>query len=301
MDDHVDYLRSIGVSSVSLSNLKEGEAGKVKNGEYSVIYGSPESWLKNQRWRELLSSALFKEKLCCIAVDEAHVIKQWGTSSTNKMVAFRTIYSELHELRTLAAGAKVIALTATATLSTKETITDVLRMQDFIEINENPNKKNITYIVKYLSNSMDAKESFKWLVNEINERKDGGDKTIIYCQTIKQCSLVYGTLRSMLIELVANGKPKLEMLHSCTPKQNKDAILESFKRLDGHVQVLVATIAFGMGIGCKGVHRTIHFGPSKNCEAFIQENGRAGRDGKSSFSYLLYKGIMLNHVERDIK
>ncbi|XP_032219208.2 ATP-dependent DNA helicase Q-like 2 [Nematostella vectensis] len=148
---------------------------------------------------------------------------------------------------------------------------------------------------------MDAKESFKWLVNEINERKDGGDKTIIYCQTIKQCSLVYGTLRSMLIELVANGKPKLEMLHSCTPKQNKDAILESFKRLDGHVQVLVATIAFSMGIDCKCVHRTIHFGPSKNCEAFIQETGRAGRDGKSSFSYLLYKGIMLNHLERDIK
>ncbi|EDO44384.1 predicted protein, partial [Nematostella vectensis] len=54
------------------------------------------------------------------------------------------------------------------------------------------------------------------------------------------------------------------------------------------VQVLVATIAFGMGIDCKGVHRTIHFGPSKNCEAFIQETGRAGRDWKSSFSYLLY-------------
>ncbi|EDO47450.1 predicted protein [Nematostella vectensis] len=175
-----------------------------------------------------------------------------GTSSTNKMVAFRTIYSELHELRTLAAGAKVIALTATATMSTKETITDVLRMQDVIEM-KIPIRRTLPYIVKYLSNSMDAKESFEWLVNKINERKDGGDKTIIYCQTIKQCSLVYGTLRSMLIELVANGKPKLEMLHSCTPKENKDAILESFKRLDGHVQVLVATIAFGMGIDCKGI------------------------------------------------
>ena len=56
-----------------------------------------------------------------------------------------------------------------------------------------------------------------------------------------------------------------------------------------------------MGVDCKGVHRTIHFGPSKNVEAFIQETGRAGRDGKPSFSYMLYKGLMLNHVERDIK
>ena len=98
--------------------------------------------------------------------------------------------------------------------------------------------------------------------------------------------------------------PVLEMLHSCTPAENKEAVLESFRTESGHILVLIATITFGMGVDCKGVHRTIHFGPLKNVEAFMQETGRAGRagrDGRPSFSYLLYKGLMLNHVERDIK
>ena len=88
----------------------------------------------------------------------------------------------------------------------------------------------------------------------------------------------------------------LEMLHSCTPKSNKDAVLTSFNDAKGNIRILVATIAFGMGMDCKGVHRTIHFGPSKNIEAFVQEAGRAGRDGLQSVSYLLYHGLLLTHV-----
>ena len=71
--------------------------------------------------------------------------------------------------------------------------------------------------------------------------------------------------------------------------------------LKGVIRILVATIAFGLGVDCRAVHRTIHFGPSKNLEAFVQESGRAGRDGKLSFSYLSYHGLLLTHVEKDIK
>ena len=78
-------------------------------------------------------------------------------------------------------------------------------------------------------------------------------------------------------------------------------MLQSFRKEDGPILVLVATIAFGMSVDCKGVHRTIHFGPSKNVEAFMQETGRAGRDGEPRISYLLYKGLQLNHVEKNIK
>ena len=91
------------------------------------------------------------------------------------------------------------------------------------------------------------------------------------------------------------------MLHSCTPETNKNLVLTSFQERDSCLRVLVATIAFGMGIDCKGVCRTIHFGPSKNIESYIQESGRAGRDGGQSISFILYKGLMLNHVDKDIK
>ena len=77
MRDEVRSLRSIGISSVSLSNLQEGEAEKVEKAAYSVVFGTSESWLKVARWKQVLSSPVYSEKLCCVAVDEAHVIKQW--------------------------------------------------------------------------------------------------------------------------------------------------------------------------------------------------------------------------------
>ena len=93
----------------------------------------------------------------------------------------------------------------------------------------------------------------------------------------------------------------LEIPHSCSPSANKKAVLESFRQTDGKIKILVATITFGLGVDCKGVHRTIHFGPSKNVEYFIQESDRAGRDGLQSFSYVLYHGLLLTRVEKDIK
>ena len=93
----------------------------------------------------------------------------------------------------------------------------------------------------------------------------------------------------------------LEMLHSCTPAANKGSILSSFTDTCGGIRILVATIAFGMGVDCKGVWRTVHFGPPKNVESLIQESGRAGRDGLPSYSHIIYNGLLLSHVDQDIK
>lgn len=77
MKDQVSYLRSIGVSSISLSDLKEGGPGKVVKAAYSVVFGTPQSWMKNIRWRELFSSSVYMERLRCLAINEAYVIKQF--------------------------------------------------------------------------------------------------------------------------------------------------------------------------------------------------------------------------------
>jgi superfamily II DNA helicase RecQ len=77
MDEQVSKLKGLGVSAVNMSSHEEEERSSIENGEYSVVYGSPEAWLKNERWRSMLSNTVYSRKLCAIAVNEAHVVRQW--------------------------------------------------------------------------------------------------------------------------------------------------------------------------------------------------------------------------------
>ena len=220
------------------------------------------------------------------------------------MAAFRECYAHLHELRSLAPEVPIIALTATATKLTKNTILNVLLMDNPYEIKESPNKLNLTYIVEYMHKDTDLEFYFGWLVDELKTKHVSCERTIIYCQTIKQCGVVYGTIKGMLGHHMYAGNKEnvlVEMLHSCTPAANKQNVLHSFQIGNGTIRVLIATIAFGMGVDCKGVHRIVHFGPSKTVEAYVQETGRAGRDGVQSMAYILYHGILLSHVEGQMK
>ena len=211
------------------------------------------------------------------------------------MAAFRECYSHLHELRSLAPKVPMIALTATATKLTKDTILNVLFMDDPYD---SLNKLNLTYVVECMSKDTDLEFCFGWLIDELKIKKVSCQRTIIYCQTIKKCGVVYGTIKGMLGQ---NMYVLVEMLHSCTPVANKQNILDSFQSEGGSIRLLIATIAFGMGVDCKGVHRIVHYGPSKTMEAYVQETGRAGRDGEQSIAYILYHRILLNHVEGQMK
>ena len=77
MKDQVENLQKLGIPAVSLSDVKDGEARAIKEGRFKAVYGTPEVWLKVERWRKMLSSEMYSSKVCAIAVDEAHVIKQW--------------------------------------------------------------------------------------------------------------------------------------------------------------------------------------------------------------------------------
>lgn len=174
-------------------------------------------------------------------------------------------------------------------------------------VTESPNKANISYVVQYMGKNASLAEYLSWLSNELKDCGSAATRTIIYTQTIKQCAVVYSTLKTLLGNKIYSSEernPKsvlMEMLHSCSPQSNKEQILASFQSDEGSIRILVATIAFGMGVDCKQVHRTIHFGPAKNVECYMQESGRAGRDGAQSTSFLLYQGMQLMHVDKDIK
>lgn len=91
------------------------------------------------------------------------------------------------------------------------------------------------------------------------------------------------------------------MLHALSSKPNKEVVLQEMGQETGCIRVLICTIAFRMGVNCKGVQRIIHLGPSKSVESYIQESGRAGRDGSQSKALPLYQPLMLLHVEKDMK
>lgn len=228
-----------------------------------------------------------------------------GTSQDNKMAAFRESYSKLYELRSLAPNVPVVALTATATKLTRDTILSLLNMGNAVEIRESPNKLNVAYVVQYIDKDTELEFYFGWLTDELKQNQEKTERTIIYCQTIRQCGMLYAAIKGLLGKHMFIGDHSenvlVEMMHSCTPVANKQTILESFQSENGTIRLLIATIAFGMGINCQGVHRVIHFGPSKNVESYIQETGRAGRDGHQSIAYVLYHGVMLNHIDAHMK
>ncbi|XP_022791375.1 mediator of RNA polymerase II transcription subunit 34-like isoform X1 [Stylophora pistillata] len=298
--DQVAYLNSLGISAINISHVeKEGDRRDVEAGKYSLVYGTPESWLDNDRWRSMLTNKVYSEKLCAIAVDEAHVIRQWGTSSTNDHAVFRECYARLHEFRSLAPKEQIVALTATATNKTRDTIFDILLMKEPYVIFDSPNKPNLTYSIHYMEKEVDIVYYLGWLADDLRTNKEECARTIVYCQTIKQCGVIYATIRGLLGKdmFTPNDEAMLEMLHSCTPVANKNTIMESFSTEAGKIRVLVATIAFGMGVNCKAVSRVVHFGPAKNIESYAQETGRAGRDGSPAQAILLYNGLLLAHVE----
>ena len=126
----------------------------------------------------------------------------------------------------------IIALTATATKLTKNTILNVLLMDNPYEIKESPNKLNLTYIVECMHKDTDLEFYFGWLVDDLKTKQVSCERIIIiYCQMIKQCGVAYGTIKGMLGHHMYAGNKEnvlVEMLHSCTPAANKQNVLCSF-------------------------------------------------------------------------
>ncbi len=263
MKDQVEQLRQLGVPAVMLnSSLSMDEyrrnrdlvAGKTAK----LLYLAPEALLKSNMM-ELLSSI----KVDCLAIDEAHCISQWGHD-------FRPEYRQLIKARANFPNAACAALTATANPRVRQDILTSLEMNNGTEFVASFNRENLFIQVIPKDNPLD--QTLQFIENFENQ------SGIIYCHSRKQ-------VESLSDTLTRNGfsvKPYHAGMTAIERSRNQEAFIRD------DVQIIVATIAFGMGIDKPNVRFVLHYDLPKNIESYYQEIGRAGRDGLPSHCLMLF-------------
>ncbi|XP_066920183.1 recQ-like DNA helicase blm-1 [Clytia hemisphaerica] len=257
----------------------------VVNGIYPIIFCSPESVTGDGAFRKVVKLA--SKSIVAVAVDEGHCIQKWGTAD-EKSEAFRESFSKLVELKSiLPSETPFIALTATATNATVSFIETNLGMTDPSRYIAVPHKSNIKYFVVKTS-TRDPDENFGHIIEELRQKKYKAPRGIIFCRLTDHVTAIFGAFkRALKSDFPDYTVRPFAMFHCYTQEEIQKFIIQSFSDPEGSVRVLIATIAFGMGVDCKDLNIALHYGPPSATEDYFQETGRAGRNGKPSYACII--------------
>lgn len=265
MQDQVSSLDQKGINSVFINSTLEWEdfldtSHLIKQGDVKIVYISPEG-LSSNKIKDLLTNPMVK--VSCVCIDEAHCISSWGHD-------FRPDYLEIFQIRQMCPGAVMLALTATATEMVRKDIIRNLGMKKPSVFISSFNRPNIFLGVKPKIAPLD-------LVCDCIDRHKN-ESGIIYCLSRRQVE----ELTLSLKHLKYSVRPYHAGLSDEVRTKNQDAFIQ------GKTDIIVATVAFGMGIDKPDVRYVINYDLPKSIEEYYQEIGRAGRDGKPSEALLLF-------------
>ncbi|WP_025883187.1 RecQ family ATP-dependent DNA helicase [Segatella paludivivens] len=262
MKDQVDHLLKLGIKAASIySGMTRPKIIKVLEnavfGGVKILYVSPERLAS-----ELFQAKLKHMKVSFITVDEAHCISQWGYD-------FRPSYLNISDIRKLKPDVSILALTATATTEVIDDIQEKLGFKEKNVFRMSFERKNLTYVVRLTS------DKDQQLIHILNSVKGSA---IVYVRSRKRTKEIAQMLKDNDIEAT--------YYHAGLEHYTKDLRQKEWQ--NDTTRVIVATNAFGMGIDKPNVRIVIHIDCPDSIEAYFQEAGRAGRDGKKAYAVLLY-------------
>jgi len=268
MHDQVGALHEAGVAAAFLNSTLSGDEAyqieqRMLRGDITLLYAAPER-LTTPRFLAQLDLLFARGKLSLFAIDEAHCVSQWGHD-------FRPEYRALTVLHERFPGVPRMALTATADALTRDDILERLQLEDARAFVSSFDRPNIRYTI------VEKRDSTLQLLRFI-EREHEGDAGIVYCQSRRKVE----DMAQTLVDAGVNALPYHAGLDNKVRQKHQDRFL----REDGIV--MVATIAFGMGIDKPDVRFVAHLDMPKNIEGYYQETGRAGRDGLPADAWMGY-------------
>ncbi|MFY0607529.1 MAG: DNA helicase RecQ [Cyclobacteriaceae bacterium] len=261
MKDQVDGLNANGIPSAYLNSSQEDQTqteiiNRIAKKELKLLYVAPES-LSN------FAHLLTADTIGCIAIDEAHCISSWGHD-------FRPSYQQLGFLKQKLPDVPIIALTATADKATRQDIVDQLRIPQAKQFLSSFDRPNISLEVR------PAEDRVKQILAFIKKRPN--ESGIVYCLSRKSTE--------ELARKLADKGQKVKAYHAGLDHEERSKIQEDF--IYDKLEIVCATVAFGMGIDKSNVRWVIHYNLPKNLEGYYQEIGRAGRDGLPSHALLFH-------------
>lgn len=279
MKNQVDQMQAYDIPAAYLnSSLTRAQADEVRQnclqGQIKLLYVAPET-LATESFQELLRQL----QISFVAIDEAHCISEWGHD-------FRPEYRRIRSFLRGLPSFPLIALTATATPRVQTDILENLEILDAVVFRTTFNRPNLYY---QITPKRSQQQTLREIVQYIRARS--GQSGIVYCHSRKRVEEVARTLQANGIKAL----PYHAGMDSITRTRNQDAFLGE------EVQVIVATIAFGMGIDKPDVRFVIHYDVPKSIENYYQETGRAGRDGLPADCILYYDYHDILKLDRFLK